>query len=395
MIGGMGPRLFAMLTLLLLAAPAAAQDREPITDRGFAIDLHNGAVLGSSRIIGMGGTSIAVAEGSAYTPANVAAPAVRPASSKDVWDWDWHFDWLNPDLGSDFDNNGDPTTEIGQTLLLTAGILGQYRQWALAFSFTYLDNVISTPATEDLARVGANVGKLVVARSFRKREITVGLGVKTADFLVSEVGTARSLFRLTGATLEAGAVYRPPEGPFRIGVTGALPLSTDEPAVEGCDPMDCNGFILPERVVVPWEIGVGFAWRFGRTPWNIKIDAPWRDEKELTLAADVVLVGPVANGHGVEAFLDQELQPSGRGLDVSVRVGAEYEWIPSWLRVRGGGYWEPSRFEGVPGRLHVTFGIEGRLFSFRFWGDPYRVRLALTGDVARDYGNGALSLGFW
>ncbi|MGE5182384.1 MAG: hypothetical protein ACM31C_10000, partial [Acidobacteriota bacterium] len=64
------------------------------------------------------------------------------------------------------------------------------------------------------------------------------------------------------------------------------------------------------------------------------------------------------------------------------------------LRVRGGSYWEPGRFEGVSGRLHGTFGIEVRVFEFHAWGRR-RGRITLTEDAAAGYNNVGLSIGFW
>jgi hypothetical protein len=77
-----------------------------------------------------------------------------------------------------------------------------------------------------------------------------------------------------------------------------------------------------------------------------------------------------------------------------VRGGLEYEWLPGRLRLRAGSYWEPNRFEGVPGRLHATMGIEGRALEFEAWG-RHRGRLTLTADLAAGYRNIGVSIGFW
>jgi phosphoribosylaminoimidazole carboxylase PurK protein len=73
---------------------------------------------------------------------------------------------------------------------------------------------------------------------------------------------------------------------------------------------------------------VGIGWRKAPTRWNQQIFDDWRDERALTLAADVVVTGAVDGGSGIEAFVDHELQPSGRSVSVSLRAGADYEWIP-------------------------------------------------------------------
>jgi hypothetical protein len=161
------------------------------------------------------------------------------------------------------------------------------------------------------------------------------------------------------------------------------------------NPETCLGFILPNEVDVPWELAAGIAWRHGATPWNQKVASHWRDEREVIVEADVVVDGPVTNGSGIEAFLQHQLQTSGQDPNVSPRLGAEFEWIPGWLRVRGGTYWEPGRFFDNSGRLHATLGLDVRLFSFGFWGDPYRLRISMAADGADRYGNAALSLGFW
>lgn len=74
----------AALALLGMTSPAAAQELEPITDRGHAIDPYAGAGLGAGRIVGMGGAALAMAQGSAGALVDPAAPAVRAATSRDA-----------------------------------------------------------------------------------------------------------------------------------------------------------------------------------------------------------------------------------------------------------------------------------------------------------------------
>jgi hypothetical protein len=121
----------------------------------------------------------------------------------------------------------------------------------------------------------------------------------------------------------------------------------------------------------------------------------YRDERSVLLAADLVITGAVPDGYGLEKFGEKELQPSGRSAVVSLRAGAEYEALPGRLRVRGGSYWEPSRFADASGRLHGTLGVEVSLFQFRVWRWTYRVRISGTGDLAPRYFNVGASIGFW
>lgn len=345
----------------------------------------------------MGGTGVASGTGSPYMAANPAAAAVKPPTLQRDWDWDFHLDWLNPQLGDDFDNDGDTMEKVGSALYLTGGLLGQWHHWGLGVSGSVLRHVVTLPdGTQSDPQ--ALVLHWILARTFFDDALSFGIGVKVADFSLGPFdGTARTrtLFDLTGATLEAGAMWLPKDLPLRIGASAQGEVSGNNVAASGCDPMNCAGFILPSSVDVPWELSAGVAWRHGATPWNQKVAAHWRDERELIVEADVVIDGPVTNGSGVEAFLQKELQFSGRDASISPRLGAEYEWIPGWLRVRGGTYWEPARFYDRDGRIHATLGVDVRLFSFGFWGDPYRLRLSLAADGADRYANAALSIGFW
>jgi hypothetical protein len=107
----------------------------------------------------------------------------------------------------------------------------------------------------------------------------------------------------------------------------------------------------------------------------------------VIVGADLLVTGAVHGGAGIEAFLDHRLQKSGRHWAWSLRTGAEYEWIPGWVRLRGGAYWEPGRFEGVAGRAHATLGFDLRFFAFGFLGDRYRLRLSFAADGAVRYAN--------
>jgi hypothetical protein len=151
---------------------------------------------------------------------------------------------------------------------------------------------------------------------------------------------------------------------------------------------------LPDRVVTPAQFSAGVAYRWAETAWNQQVGGTFRDEVAVTALADVVITGPSPDAYGLDAFGIEELERSGRHSSISVRGGVEYEWVPGRFRVRGGSYWEPNRFEGVAGRLHATFGIEGRVLEFQAWGRR-RGRITLTGDVAAGYRNLGLSIGFW
>jgi hypothetical protein len=400
-------------TIAVALAPAAARaqqarDFPAITSRDYTLDLHQGAVLGSVQIVGMAGTGVATGVGSAGSLFNPAAVAVRPGNSRGNFDWDWHFDYLSSAVGTDFDNNGiEQSQSYGffDGPLITAGIVGQLGPWGLGATAIYYKHPIEQMSGVEIVPQTLIV-RVAVARTFLGDQLTAGVGVRGGQFSMvrlesSGPGRSTDLFSINGASLEAGALWRPTDRDVRVGLTGGLPVNSEQVEVAACDPEDCEGYILPDRAALPWQVSLGAAWRRAPTRWNRAFRSEWRDEKYVLLAADLVVTGHVPSGYGIEAFAaKEELQPSGRDVGISPRAGVEYEWVPGRFRIRGGSYWEPSRFRDpvggdIAGRLHVTLGFDLRVWSFCLWKERYRVRLSLTSDGAKQYGNGGLSIGFW
>lgn len=381
-------RRIGVVACALVCGPgrAARADFPPITNRAYAIDLYDGVALGSHTMVGMGGAGAANVIGTAGVLLNPSAIGVRPTTDLDEWSIDYHLDFLTSTLSSDYDNNGQDAS--GGASLITLGLGGRYHDWALAFTGT----AQTTPVTGSDLKAQSLRGRVTLARWIPELDLSVGGGIQTAGFeLKPDVGPA--LFSVSGVGLIAGATWLPRGESFRLAAALESPIDGGE--VKGdCDPNNCNGYILPERVRAPWRVVAGGAIRRADSAWNQMVAGPWRDEKALTLAADVVVTGATENGYGLEAFGMQSLQPSGRHVVISLRGGLEYEWLPGRLRVRGGAYWEPGRFEDVGGRIHETFGIDLRIGQFHLWG-PRRGRLSLTSDVATRYRNGGISIGFW
>ena len=380
--------------LVLLSLPRLAAADGPITDRNYTIDAYRGAAVADYRVVGMGGVSLATAEGAWGLLANPAAASSRPATAGGWFYWDYLLDAYTPSLGADFDNNGTTQDRFnGHTGALNAGLIGMFGAWGVAVSVT-AELRDYTPGGGTTADLSAALWRLTLARSFADGEFVLGASLIAGGFNLRLPATGVELVNAADWSVEGGALWQPPDKDFRIGLSfrPAMTVPVDPGA---CDPNNCDGYILPLSVKFPWTAGAGLAWRLGPTPWNRRVADDFRDETSTILAADVIVSGPVSGGAGLEAFLQKRLQPSGQTPSVSVRLGAEYEWAPGWFRIRGGTYWEPPRFENVDGRLHLTLGFDLRLFSFSFWGSPYRMRLSLAGDAARQYGNTVLSLGFW
>src|SRR5690349_4539847 len=129
----------------------------------------------------MGGTGVASGTGSPYMAANPAAAALKPPTLQRDWDWDFHLDWLNPNLGSDFDNDGDSNEKVGSAVYLTAGLLGQWHSWGLGVSASVLRHVVTLPDGTQ-ADPQALVLHWILGRTFFDDGLSLGIGVKVADF---------------------------------------------------------------------------------------------------------------------------------------------------------------------------------------------------------------------
>lgn len=397
--------LAVVVTLIGYEQTTEAQEFAAPTDRNYTIDLFLGQAIGSSRIVGMGGAATAMAKGSSGMLANPASPAVRATTSHDVWDWDWHLDSMSPGLGSDHDNNGIATKDASFNPSATFGAVFQYKEWGFGVGATGL--VIENTSSDAMApeariRSEALVNQVVLARSFLGGDLVVGAAARGVLLQVTNIDDAgeQTLLELAGGSFETGAIWKPRGKSLRLGATIRMPVVSDETTIEACDPLDCAGYILPNKVKIPWEASIGVAGRLGPSAWNRTAKTRWVDEKALLWDVDLVLTGRTKRGAGLEAFGLHQLQPSGRKHNFSIRGGVDYEWFPGRFRVRGGTYYEPGRFkdpagEDISGRMHLTLGADLRVWQFGFWDDDYRVRMSLTSDVAENFANGGLSIGFW
>src|SRR5688500_8635829 len=177
--------VLAALVVLCVGFTRSAQGQPypPVTDRDFALDLYSGGVVGSVRVIGMGGAAIALAQGSVGTVSNAAAPAVRRTTRSDNFAVDFHLDAQSATNAKDFDNNGLEDTDESSSQLATFGIVLQYGDWGLGISATSSSTQIVEDDGDDTTVDGVlepqgTVGKIVIARSFYEEQHALGIGLR-------------------------------------------------------------------------------------------------------------------------------------------------------------------------------------------------------------------------
>jgi len=120
----------------------------------------------------------------------------------------------------------------------------------------------------------------------------------------------------------------------------------------------------------------------------------------VLVTTSLMISGTVDNAVGIESMIDRTVQRSGQRLSISPHLGIETEAIEHWLRVRGGSYLEPSRFDSNQkgSRLHATFGFDTKLFAwdvFGAWPPDAEWRFGASVDASRSYLSGGIAVGLW
>lgn len=416
------------IVLGLTGAQATVLHAQPaITDSNYRIELHQGPVLGSTRVIGLSGAYVAVAEGAVGLPFNPAAVAHRAHYSRSWFDWDLSIDYLKPGTfqtrSFDLDGNGR-ALRTSFHMVNTGGLL-QFGAFGLGIhvqgQFSDFEDQSTPPQafTASLTQTHITVGYALA-----DHQLVLGGGFTIGSFDVNYVQTgeedARDGFSTQIPGLEVGVLVRLKSLPLRFAATASFAFA---PQVS----LDCGddcpvGFFLPEGVAVPWQLRTGVSYRWGQRRFNQPFRILKKTKKKppkppptkkkagssikpkpepkhtgeyfVLVSAELVMTGAVKDAVGTDGFLDQIQERAGQRITVSARLGVEAEVWRRRLRLRGGTYWEPSRYDGRAGRLHGTVGFALRLFDFRLWG-THSLAISAAFDGSYQYTNLSLSVGFW
>ncbi|MEI9951271.1 MAG: hypothetical protein WDO74_20385 [Pseudomonadota bacterium] len=286
-----------MLSGLWSAARRAAAGGElgatgtPIQTSNYALDLFHGPVFAGTRVTGLGGAYVAIAEDVDGDLQNPAAPAVRPFFSNSQFDYWLGFGITFPATlsGVDFFNSGSKTNLTNTPdafVFLTPAVNLQWGEFGLGLTLELQQYELSGPPPGGSIRVTIPTTHLQLARGIDRNQLVVGVGARLVSMSVSgpEAGSA---FSSGGVGLEFGAVYKPENLPLRLGVAVRTPVQTQASYRDGLLP-DADGDLvvqtvtgpayLPKNVAVPWDFNFGFAVQLGKRPLN----PPWRILPELT-----------------------------------------------------------------------------------------------------------------
>jgi len=277
-----GRALFALAALALVPAVAHAQlsDGRPIQTNHYSIDLYQGPVLASTRVIGLAGAFVAIGEGVEGDTQNPAAPAVRVPWSNAHFDYDLGFGVTFPatQKNSDFFNSGRrtdlPKGTTGGFVFLNFATNLQLGKWGFGLTTdlqTYaLNGANDNVPTKDRVAAQITVTHFQLARDFLDGQVVVGVGDRIATFAVQHengfTSNEQDLFSTVGNGYELGALLRPNDEQFRIGV--AYRSEVNSRASGNTIPQPVMNLFLPERVTLPWDLDLGLAIQLGPRPLN-------------------------------------------------------------------------------------------------------------------------------
>jgi len=273
----------ALVCVLLGAGRSAAQvgaEGELIRTNDYSIDLYTGPVLASSRVTGLAGAFVAMAEGVDGDSQNPAAPAVRFPYSRDYFDYDLGVGISFPGARSNtdfFNSKNGVTGRQSDFLFLNFALNLQFGPWGVGITSDVqqysLDRTESVdPAvSRDQLSSQVVVGRLQLAYAFADHQLVVGVGNRTGQMSINNQSASdpaeRDLFTTLGSGMEAGFVWKPNDYQFRVGgafhsavTTSADPSSRVRVLYAGeAD----NELWLPNRVSLPWDLNLGVAVQFG------------------------------------------------------------------------------------------------------------------------------------
>lgn len=429
----MPSRRFAFaITLAVLISSRSAAALGPagseIDTSDYTIDLHQGPITASSRIIGLAGTIAPITEGVDGFAVNPALVAMRVPWSRTWVDGELDFGFTRPSstARSDFDNNGDDDFANNAAAFVNGGAGLQLGAWGIGLRMDVGQYRVqardpATSVTTSELSVSLMRGNIVAGYSIGHGELVLGYGLAISSVelaLPAADASDRELeASVEGFAMQLGAAWAPHDLPLRAGVGVRFPVSDKDTPPEGVVPDDqgdyvAQGYYFPREIRIPAELHMALA-----VQWFRPLNVAWYDpddaqapldpsrkahrarENRLLIAAALTVTGPVKNGVGVESFFSQAVERSGRRTSWSPRLGVEGEPLADGLLLRAGTYLEPTRFDTSSPRPHATAGFDVHVpvawSAFGLFDDDTTFRVGGALDSAERYFAWTASLGIW
>jgi hypothetical protein len=250
---------------------ASAASAEPLPNNDYAIDLFQGPVLAPIRVTGISGAYAGYAEGIEGMVVNAAAPAVREPFSVNWWEFDVSGSISIPLSifeNNDFDNSNSIDSDFTNFVYLTGGAMLQAGMFGVGANVELQRYTIS--GAEESTHVTVGKYHLLGAVRLLGDQLMIGAGPRIVTMGLDAPDTDLTI---AGLAPELGFLIRPDWTSFRFGATYRFPVDAGE-LIGDARTIDEQGreragdLVVPERVVLPWELEVGVAVQVGPRPLN-------------------------------------------------------------------------------------------------------------------------------
>ncbi len=296
-----------------LALAQTAPTPPTITSNSYSLEIFQGPILAPIHVTGVGGAYVASAEDTEGSAVNPASPAVRNPYSATWFDYDVSLGASLPGAFShtDFDNHGDfanlTASRAGDFVDLVVGGRLQFGSLGLAatsdleqFSLT----TGSSGATQGPATATMEIGQWKVqgAYALLDGQLVLGAGARIVSMQIHEntgnpfliqngtsllIQGGNTLLTMTGVGPEVGALFMPTGLQWRLGAAARAPVSGgvfgSESLTSTAGVLRAGSFVLPSKVVMPWEVDLGIAYQLGPRPLNPGWENPHEQERWLRL----------------------------------------------------------------------------------------------------------------
>jgi hypothetical protein len=424
------------VVLCARAGLALGPNGAPIDTSSYTLDLHEGPVIGSTRVVGLSGSVSPVTAGVEGYAINPASVALRTPWSRGWADWalDLSLSGTADITGNDFDNNGDGQFAPEATEFGSGGLGVQLGAWGIGYRVETAKYLVETNDGLSFFTVASLLrGSLVAGYAFADGQLAIGYGIDVyaleLDRSEVETGGVSRDAAVQGLAVQFGAIWAPVALPLRVGLSARFPITDGEATAPDNVEPDASGnypngrFYVPREIRAPVELHAAVQWQWLRplnvrwlNPHDATSDAaraqlaaaePASTEppavqprsSQLLLSAALKLTSAVQDGVGVESFFDQTVERSGERFSVSPRAGIEGEPLLDWLVLRAGSYLEPTRFRTGSDRWHATAGCDVHVpiawSVFGLFADDTTFRVSGAVDAAERYFVWSVSAGIW
>jgi hypothetical protein len=397
----------ACVPALWFASLAAAAQEADV--RPGALYVNSGLLMGSSKLVGMGGAFVGIAEGTASFTSNLSTLAQRNPWQEEDWSVDIALSYIDLPLGNpealDFDNDGraDDARTVRQ---LVSGVMVQYRGLGIGgYNRTLVQRYcLAAPCPENELKLALANSAVAGAVALGNDELIVALGTYATT---GDIALGGGTWSYAGIGVTFDGLYRPVGQSFRLGFSVKSEVNAQlegrPPALAGRAPF--ASLVSPMTLSVGGSIRLGPGserynslsvaklHELGLPPPPVEFGPSRSPPGRWLLSAQVDVLWPVAGAialFSVVAPPGAEPQLVARTIAWAPRLGVEHETMPGRLRLRAGTFLEPSPFADHLPRAHGTGGFDLYLFSYI---DDWSVSFSF--DIASRYSNVGLSVGFW